>query len=181
MEILYAPQTTNLLNKRVIFLAGPIRCCRNWQEKVLESFRENENDFRNTVIASPRRKEGQVPEKDFSHLMYDSQVKWETDHLKAAGKNGLIAFFLGTQLRNDPEQTFARTTRFELGEWFGELKNRNDVRVIIGYDKTFPGLKYIFQRCKFFKDSNPNKSHQLIVCEEGLDAFANKIRIKNLT
>jgi hypothetical protein len=108
--------------------------------------------------------------------MHDVQVKWEIKYLAKAAKHGLITFFLSDQTERDPFQSYARTTRFEFGEWFGELKNRDDVRIIVGYEKSFPGAKYILDRCKFYLEANPTKKNQLIVCEEGIDQFISKIK-----
>lgn len=176
MKILYAPEVTILNNKQTLFLAGPIRCTRNWQQQLIDLFNQDTNKYPNLVIANPHRREGVVPLKDFQYEMFDEQIKWEMKHLADAADHGVISYFLANQLERDPFQSYARTTRFELGEWFGELKNRNDIKIVIGWEKQFPGLKYIVQRIKFLCAINKNKKNQIKFCEEeGLDCFKTNI------
>jgi hypothetical protein len=171
VEILYAPNNTEIKNRKVIFLAGPIRCAINWQELFLQKCRDNDMNFNNFIIANPRREAGQVPTKDFDYMMFEEQIKWEVDYLSEASKNGYVTCFLANQLISDPFQSYARTTRFEIGEWFGELKNRDDVNIIIGYDKQFPGLKYVLKRIQLLIEKNPQKANQITVCKPGLDSY----------
>lgn len=175
MEILYAPNEVNFKGRKVIFLAGPIRCTYDWQAEVINKL-SKEYDTNHIILATPRRETGLVSSKRFNHQIHDVQVNWEIKHLAKAAQHGIITFFLSDQTERDPFQSYARTTRFEFGEWFGELKNRDDVVIIVGYEESFPGAKYILDRCKFYLEANPTKKNQLIVCEEGLDEFIDKIK-----
>lgn len=176
MKVLYSPDTTELKNKKVIFLAGPIKYTYDWQDDVIYELENCGQELPNVIIANPRRLQGTIPINQFKKQDHNIQVKWETKHLAEAAKTGLITFFLCNQETNDPNQTYARTTRFELGEWFGELKNKTDIKLIIGYDDEFAGLEYILDRFKFYLEKYPQKAKQLIVCKEsGIDEFVETI------
>lgn len=172
MEILYSPQVTNLQDKKVIFLAGPVRCAEKWQEIVCKYFKNK--GYSNYIMVSPIY----IGTNKFTPEQHDTQIRWEMAHLEAAADSGYIAFFLSDQMEDDIEQSYARTTRFELGEWYGEIKNRNNVEIIIGYDKKFTGLNYILKKINFLIKDNPSKAKQITVCSDGLASFIKNIENK---
>ena len=181
MQVLHAPDIIDLTGKKTIFLAGPIRCARDWQGSLIKYISKmNDKRHEDLVIATPRRVQGHVPKKDFTYMMYEDQIKWETSHLSKAATSGFVTCFLANQLDDDPQQSYARTTRFEIGEWFGLLQTRDDVHIILGFEKQFSGLKYIITRIKMLLADNPEKAKQITVCGEGLDAFIRTIYKKTV-
>lgn len=73
------------ITKPVIFLAGPIQGSSDWQSEAIKIIK---NATRRAIIASPR--------KDYLGKSFDygTQVDWETFHLRRAGQNGAILFWL---------------------------------------------------------------------------------------
>lgn len=116
----------------VIFLAGPIQGAPNWQEETMEIISSQNPDI---IIATPRRE--YLP----GTFNYDEQVDWETYHLKRAGRNGAIMFWLPKEKEHFPDREYAQTSRFELAEWKGRK-----AKMVIGIEKGFPGEKYIRRR-----------------------------------
>lgn len=142
---LYIPPNEYTGKDPVLFLAGPIQGA-DWQEKAIEHIHSLNP---NVIIASPKRPEsfekGDIDE-------YNRQVDWETHHLKIAGKNGVIMFWLANELTHHPERAYAQTTRAELFEWKKEHEY-NNAKLVIGIDDNFPGTKYIRRR---FSQDCPN-------------------------
>ena len=122
-----------------IFLAGPIQGADNWQEKVISKIEKEFKDVdleRNIVIASPRWL------KRSDDFVYNDQVNWESYYLDKASLSGVNVFWLpraDTKQANDKGRSYAQTTRFELGEWFGKYM----IDFVIGVEKGFHGEKYI--------------------------------------
>jgi Nucleoside 2-deoxyribosyltransferase like len=128
-------------DNKVIFLAGPIRGCSDWQHEATEKLLSMTK--RDVLIANPRR-------SDWTDVNHDQQIDWETDHLNRASKNGLIVFWLANQ-EDFSVTSFSRTTRQELGEWLtkkeiGERLREDRIEIVIGFDDKFPGKEYILHR-----------------------------------
>ncbi len=122
--------------KPTIFLAGPIQGTADWQSEAIVLIQEIDP---NITITSPRR---QVFDENFN---YDEQIDWETHHLRHAGKNGVIMFWLARESEPIPGRAFAQTSRFELAEW--KVKHERDrVKMVIGIESGFSGAKYIRKR-----------------------------------
>ena len=137
---LITPDSSQKFNKDVpcIFLAGPLGGTRDWRNEVKEYFKNQEGE--ELVIFSPEN-------KHFKDL--EIQADWETKYLNYAYKNGLIAFYCSNQTKYDSKRGYARTTRFELGEWivkytFGNKDKKN--LITIGIESEFEGKEYIIHR-----------------------------------
>ncbi len=126
--------------QKVIFLAGPIQGAPNWQSEAIKVLTTLNPDI---TLVSPRR-------ETFEGISYDEQVDWETDHLRKAGKNGVIMFWLAKEVNQIPGRSYAQTSRAELFEW--KVKHERDgAKLVIGIEKGFSGSKYIKKR--FSQDS----------------------------
>lgn len=172
MNILYPTQIIDQQNKLIIFLAGPIRCTANWQSILIDRLLVDEFVLDNVCVASPR---GETIYEKFDTQKEKEQIKWETHYLSKASENGIIVFFLANQTQPDENESYARTTRFELGEWFAELKYRDDITLIVGHDGNFQGYEYIKERMLNYLVENPHKKNQLILCERGIENTVNVI------
>jgi len=104
MKIIYPPKIIKI-DDPIIFLAGPIRHTYDWQSKIALYFKYTVSEY---VFANPR-----LVRTNFN---LDEQIDWETYYLNQSAKTGYIAFYLAAQTTEDKEESFARTTRFELGE-----------------------------------------------------------------
>jgi len=136
---LYIPPEYVEGEKLVIFLAGPIQGAPDWQSKAQEIIQEIDP---NVVVASPRRSFNK-------ELEYNEQVDWETYHLRKAGENGVIIFWLAKEETHVCERAYAQTTRAELFEW--KVRHERDgVKIVIGIEEGFSGTKYIKRR--FYQD-----------------------------
>lgn len=94
-----------------------------------------------TDIANPRK------EYLGDTFIYADQVDWETHHLRLAGKNGVILFWLEREdkEKHDHDRAFAQTSRFELAEWKARHE-RDGAKLVIGIDDGFSGARYIKHR-----------------------------------
>lgn len=126
--------------QKIVFLAGPIQGAPDWQSEAIKVLTTLNPDI---TIASPRR-------ETFEGVSYDQQVDWETDHLRKAGKNGIIMFWLAKEVEQIPGRSYAQTSRAELFEW--KMRHERDgAKLVIGIEEGFSGSKYIKKR--FSQDS----------------------------
>lgn len=149
IKILRAPEYNilPLFDDVVIFLAGPIQGSTDWHEKLIEKIKtklEEKNIDKNVIICSPKRLD-----KD-DNFIYDEQVNWESFYLDKASKQGIIVFWLAKEKEEVKGRSYAQTTRFEIGEWWGKGQDIKDFKILIGADEDFHGLRYITKK---FSDS----------------------------
>jgi len=124
----------------LIFLAGPIQGALDWQSEAIETI---QNLSAQMYIASPRRLG--TYEGDFSDEMYHEQTDWEKHHLRLAGENGTVMFWLAKEHKHLCNRSYAQTTRWELSEW--KLKHQMyGSNLVIGIESGFSGAKYIRKR-----------------------------------
>ena len=114
----------------LVFLAGPIQGASNWQSQVIKIFSDY-NDVISVTIANPRR-----DKLDKTEFNYDAQVNWESKYLDKAD---IIMFWLPKPAEIIEGRSYAQTSRFELGEWFG----KNPDRLVVGIEEGFDGERYI--------------------------------------
>ena len=74
---------------------------------------------------------------------YSEQVAWESFYLKRASEYGAIIFWLPLAKEQQKGRSYAQTTRFEIGEWWGKKQQNNKINIIVGGNKSFDGLRYI--------------------------------------
>ena len=120
----------------VIFLAGPIQGCEDWQKEAIEIISNLAKDI---IIASPRR--DNISEK----FVFEAQMDWETYHLRRAGGKGVVMFWLAKETEHACNRAFAQTSRFELAEW-KRNHEANGVKLVLGIEPGFTGERYIKRR-----------------------------------
>ena len=138
-KILIAPEYADL-NGSLVFLAGPIQGAPWWQDIAMVRLALLDPEMH---IASPRRKTEYKGE--FTQVMYDEQVDWETFYLNKAAQDGVILFWCAKEAVHDCKRAYAQTTRGELFEWkvkheFGKGK------IAVGVENGYTGEKYIRRR-----------------------------------
>jgi hypothetical protein len=111
-QILLPPQPVPR-GKKIVFLAGPVAGALSWRYDFIELLNTIDKDF---IIASPQH--------SYPEYTQDVQIAWEQETMNAAFKNGVLVFYLAAK-EYEPEygRSYARTTRFELGEYYGRLKH----------------------------------------------------------
>ncbi len=72
-------------------------------------------------------------------------VDWETFHLRNAGWNGVVLFWLAKEFEHDCKRAYAQTSRFELGEW-KVIHERDGSNLVVGIEEGFTGDRYIKRR-----------------------------------
>lgn len=105
-----------------VFLAGGITGCPDWQEDLLDLFREGFKPVFNGTFINPRRPDFDVTEKGIS----EQQVIWEFNYLKECD---LVSFWF-------PKDTLCPITLYELGR-VAESKKSMVVGVQPGYARDF--------------------------------------------
>lgn len=124
----------NLVIKK-IFLAGPIKGNLSWRDDFVSQIRPSQN----IVIFSPQRYS--TPE-EYKTLPFDEkkQIAWETEMLNISD---IIIFCI--QPSEYEVSDYARTTRFELGEWIGRIESDKylNKQILVYIDPSFPGYTYI--------------------------------------
>jgi len=118
-KTIIAPNYINSIDGPVIFLAGPIQGAADWQTDAIQIINKHAPDL---YVASPRQTIKSL--SDFTKEMYNTQVDWETYHLREAGKNGVVLFWLAKEFEHRCNRAYAQTTRFELAEW--KLRHERD-------------------------------------------------------
>jgi hypothetical protein len=121
----------------LIFLAGPIQGAEHWQAQAAALIQAAAPEL---AVASPRRP--RMEEEGFS---YGEQVDWESHHLRLAGRQGVVLFWLARETTHYCERAYAQTTRFELAEW--KMRHERDgARLALGIEQGFSGARYIQRR-----------------------------------
>ncbi|MFA6089435.1 MAG: nucleoside 2-deoxyribosyltransferase domain-containing protein [Candidatus Woesearchaeota archaeon] len=100
-----------------IFLAGGISNCYNWQDNIVELFR-NKKYGDHIALINPRRENF---DKTIPGLEKE-QIEWEHKHLKLAD---IILFWF-------PSETVCPITLYELGTWSSKEKH-----IFLGIDKNY--------------------------------------------
>lgn len=139
-ERLILPPAYVPINAPLIFLAGPIQGAYDWQDEAAEKILAIAPKV---YIASPRRNTAYKGE--FTPQMFYEQVDWETYHLRKAGEDGVIMFWLAKEFEHFCSRAYAQTTRFELGEW--KVRHERDgVKLVVGMEQGFTNYGYIARR-----------------------------------
>jgi hypothetical protein len=134
--MIFRPPDFPSISGPVVFLAGPIQGAPPWQTEAIRHLGELAPRLH---IANPCR-EYQSGEFD-----YDTQVDWESHHLRRAAADGVILFWLAREACHDCGRAYAQTTRFELAEW--KVRHERDTtRLVVGIEDGFTGAKYIRRR-----------------------------------
>jgi hypothetical protein len=134
----------------MFFLAGPIRGGGDWHARMSVLLARRAGDC---LIVNPSRYGEGHP--DYRHRLvgaenrFPHQTAWERHYLSEAAQTwprGCIVFWLARESAEHPRtdgQPYAMDTRGEIGEWRGRLMRDRSLRVAIGGDPDFPGLRTI--------------------------------------
>jgi hypothetical protein len=129
------------------FLAGPVRGGGDWQHEFCKLLRGYVPDF---TAALPCRYPADHPlmphalhgqQGEFAHQQY-----WERHHIGMAAENGSLVFWLPEESKEHPRdngEPYALETYGEIAEWRGHLMHNPKLRIVIGAEPGFPGLKQI--------------------------------------
>ena len=121
-----------------MFLAGPIRGAPDWHPVAVRLLWGLAPHLH---VANPN------PPDSPDSFEYDTQVEWETHHLRRAAANGVILFWLAKEEVHICERAYAQTTRFELAEW--KVRHERDgTKLVVGIEKGFTGATYIRHRLR---------------------------------
>lgn len=142
--------TREMLSLPLFFLAGPVLGGGDWQAKMARLL---EKQFGPCIIVNPCRYTSDHPlyERKLNGLPdhYPNQTLWERHYMEQAAEkwpNGCLIFWLATESQESPRtdgKPYAMDTRGEIGEWRGRFMHNNRLRVVLGGDEHFPGLRTI--------------------------------------
>lgn len=139
-KIIIPPTYLEVIDAPLIFLAGPIQGAKRWQDDAIKLIVDKAPEL---YIASPRRS-GHF-KTDFGECKYNEQVDWETFHLRKAGYNGVVLFWLAKEFEHYCDRAYAQTTRFELSEW--KVRHElNHEKLVLGIENGFTNERYIRRR-----------------------------------
>ncbi len=136
-------------NAVTVFLAGPINGALTWREKFVKRIADKliDKDGRLTFF-NPQRADAFKKSTDLNQNEYEHQIEWEKYHLNTAD---IIVFVIPK--KEFEVEDYARTTRYELGEWITKINlykqiidNRGSIkppRIQIWIDDSFHGKRYI--------------------------------------
>lgn len=142
-KVIIAPRYVQNIDAQLIFLAGPIQGAERWQDLAIQLIQLQAPEL---YVASPRRA---TERGKYTAEMYNQQVDWETYHLRKAGENGVVMFWLAKEFEHHCSRAYAQTTRFELAEW--KMRHEYEAaKLVVGIEEGFTGAKYI--RRRFPKD-----------------------------
>lgn len=139
-NLILPPNYLQTIDAPLIFLAGPIQGADDWHKNAIQILSCKAPEL---YIASPRR---QIETKgDFTKEMYNEQVDWETYHLRKAGENGVVLFWLAKEFEHRCDRAYAQTSRFELAEW--KMRHERDgSKIVVGIENGFSGGRYLIRR-----------------------------------
>ncbi len=138
-------------DKRLFFLAGPVRGGGDWQWKMVTELYMCAPD---SIVAIPQRYEETHPlnqaRMDGDETKFERQLAWEQYYLRAASRSGGVVFWLPCESTENPHpgpEPYGMDTRGELGEWRTRKEYEPDVRLFIGGDPLFHGFSQIQRNC----------------------------------
>lgn len=127
-----ASPSKNYSDKKIIFLAGPIKGAPDWQAQAIKDLADLD-----IYIANPRR-------ENVQNFNLDLQIDWESKFLALAD---VIMFWIPPKDADIAGRDYAQTTRFELSEWAAKTHyNREYKKIAVGIDDAFFGKSYIVRR-----------------------------------
>lgn len=145
------------INYPLFFITGPVRGGGGWQEHFCLELGKVIPEFFAAVPCRWRSGDRLFCYHvgEFSDA-FESQTEWEHFYLEQAAtfsekRNGAIIFFLPLQNKEFPRvdgQPYARDTYGELGAWRRTLVFRPSIKLLVGADSDFPGLKVIRRNFK---------------------------------
>ena len=134
----------------LFFLAGPILGGGDWHVRMSKLLVQEAGDC---IIVNPSRYGEDHPLYHYrcgsTEDCFENQTMWERYYLEQAGlkwPQGCIIFWLAEESATHPRtdgQPYAMDTRGEIGEWRAHFVYNYGVRIAIGADAGFPGLRTI--------------------------------------
>ena len=119
-------------DKKVVFLAGPIKGAPDWQSQAIKDLADLD-----IYVANPRR-------ENVQNFNLDLQIGWESKFLALAD---IIMFWIPQKDTDVAGRDYGQTTRFELSEWSAKTRyNREYKKIVVGIDDAFFGKSYIVKR-----------------------------------
>ena len=135
----------------VFFFAGPVKGGDDWQAKACDCMRVYLSEF---YAVLPCRYPKQHPLRQYEVVdkedHFERQALWERHYLELAARRGCIIFWLPCESKIDSRDDagpYARDTYGELGEWRGRMMVDDKLKVVVGAEEDFPGLRTI--KCNF--------------------------------
>ncbi len=135
----------------LFFLAGPIAGGGDWQMVMTNKIVQKVGDC---IVANPCRYRPEHPH--YQYLLkgnrdndFPTQTFWERYYLRQAAlewRQGCIVFWLPCESSTEPRtdgNPYAMDSRGEIAEWRTHLMYNSKVRLVVGAEPDFPGLRTI--------------------------------------
>ncbi len=143
----------------MFFLGGPIQGAGDWQKTCTDMLKAR---LESLIVVNPSRYDHTHPHyvyrehletetkytrRQSRQIYFERQTDWERYYLRLAAEEwdtGCAIFWLGEQKEERRDGLpYATDTRGEIGEWRAHLMHNRSLRVVIGAEKNFPGLRVI--------------------------------------
>jgi hypothetical protein len=115
MKYIEAPDVVKDDKDKLVFLAGGITDCPDWQAEIVELFRQRGTSL---ALMNPRRANFPIHDPKAA----EKQIKWEHDHLAKA--HAILFWF--------PKETLCPIVLYELGAW-----SMMDKPIFVGVEKEY--------------------------------------------
>lgn len=147
---IYLPKTLSVVDfdyGPFFFLAGPVRGGGDWQHKFCSMLRGYIPNFTAALPCRYNEDHPLMPHSIHGHMgEFDHQTFWERHYLEIAAEKGCLVFWLPEESRVHPrgaDGPYGRDSYGEIGEWRGRLMHDSSLRIVMGAEPGFPGLKQI--------------------------------------
>lgn len=129
------------------FLAGPVRGGDDWQQKFCNILRCYIPQFTAALPCRYGEDHPLMPHSIHGHMgEFVHQQYWERHYIEIAAEKGCLVFWLPEESKAHPRdngEPYALETYGEIAEWRGHLMHDPTLRIVIGAEAGFPGLKQI--------------------------------------
>ncbi|HXK38394.1 MAG TPA: hypothetical protein VJ579_04995 [Candidatus Paceibacterota bacterium] len=129
------------------FLAGPVRGGDDWQQKFCTILRGYIPHFTAALPCRYPEDHPLLPHSIYGHMgEFEHQQYWERHYIEIAAEKGCLVFWLPEESKERPRgngEPYALETYGEIAEWRGHLMHNPKLRIVIGAEAGFPGLKQI--------------------------------------
>ncbi len=146
----------------IFFLAGPVQGASDWHTAFCVEL-ERQMGSKDFYVAIPKsyKKDPEClvrKNQANSTAFWDTQNAWERHYMERASKQGCLIFWLPAEDMDCPRDDgcpYAMTTRGEIGRWEANYMHDRSVKIVVGAETRFKGLRTIHENFLAFDYNFP--------------------------